>query len=53
MVWKDENGNTCFGVKPEPPVAETSEDNGSGAVETPPRKRKPQEEKPNEKEQTK
>lgn len=43
MVWKDENGNTCFGIKPEPPVVETSED--SGAVETPPRKAKEADEK--------
>lgn len=43
MRWKDENGNTCFGIKPEPSVVETSEDSESGAVETPPRKRKAKE----------
>ena len=45
MIWKDENGNTCFGIKPEPveTVADASEDSESGAVETPPRKRKSRE----------
>ena len=45
MIWKDENGNTCFGIKPEPPVVETSADSKSGAVETPPRKAKEADEK--------
>jgi hypothetical protein len=44
MVWKDENGNTCFGIKPEPveTVADASDDSESGESKTP-RKRKSKE----------
>lgn len=44
MVWKDENGNTCYGIKPEPveTVADASKDSESGENKTP-RKRKPKE----------
>jgi len=45
MVWKDENGNTCFGIKPEPveTVADASDDSEREAVKIPPRKRKAKE----------
>ena len=50
MKWKDENGNTCFGINPNDveTVADASENSESGAVETPPRKRKSKEADENE-----
>ena len=44
MKWKDENGNTCFGIKPNDveAVADASDDSESGESKTP-RKRKSKE----------